>query len=292
MNIAAAIELNDALVLAVEQATRYTVRVDGRGRLAASGMLWGDDIVVATEHTLEREDDITITLPDGATVRATIAGRDPGSDLAVLRLPSGAASAAPARAGQPKVGSLVLALGRPHEIGASVGIVSAIGGPWRSRSGSTIAGLIRPDLTMYPGFSGGPLVDIHGAVLGINTSGLRGGALTIPLDAATTVVEQLLAHGRLKRGYLGLTSQPVRLPHASNTNQQTGLLVVGIEPASPSERAGLFIGDILLALGEEPLRDTDDLRAALRTDRSGQPTDVQILRGGVPQTLLVTIGER
>jgi len=286
--------LSDAFEQAVERAAEVTVRVDGRGRMAASGILWSAGVVLATDHTLERDEDIGVTLPDGTTIAASIAGRDPGSDLAVLRLERESGTGTFITAPLPKIGSIVLAVGRPRELGASAGIVSSLGGPWRSRSGGRIAGLIRPDLTMYPGFSGGPLVNLQGDVIGINTSGLRGGALTIPLDAAATIVEQLLAHGRLKRGYLGLTSQPVRLPESvtSTAGQATGLLVVGIEPESPADTAGAFIGDILLALGDDPLRDTDDLRAVLGSERSGQPVELHILRGGTMQRLSVTIGER
>jgi S1-C subfamily serine protease len=286
--------LSDALADAIERAAGYTVRVNARGRHGASGIAWSDGVVLAADHTIERDEDITMSLPDGSEVPATIAGRDPGSDLAVLRVES---SLTPApRAGEPRVGHLVVAVGRPggSGVGASLGIVSAVGRTWRSRGGARIDGFIRPDLTMYPGFSGGPLVDISGAMIGINTSALGSAALTIPATAAGAIVEQLLAHGRLRRGYLGLTSQPVRLPDAIATTagQETGLLVIGVEPDSPAELAGAIIGDILVAIDDQPLRDTDDLRSALRAELTGRPATLRLLRGGVARELTVTIGER
>jgi S1-C subfamily serine protease len=293
MSMNAAMTLSEALVGAVERAAARTVRVDARGRMAASGLLWSDGVVVATDHTIEREDDLGITLPDGSSTRATIAGRDPGSDLAVLRIAEG--STGPLEAAESiSVGQLVLAVGRPREIAASAGILSAIGGPRRRRGGGAMSEFIRPDLTMYPGFSGGPLVDARGAIIGINTSGLRGGALTIPLTAATTIVDQLLAHGRLKRGYLGLSSQPVRLPAgvAEQLGRETGLLTIGVETGSPADAGGMFVGDILLTLGEHLLSDTDDLRTALSAESGGQPVELRVLRGGVPLSLSITIGER
>jgi S1-C subfamily serine protease len=286
--------LNEALAGAIERAAGYTVRVNARGRHGASGIAWSDGVVLAADHTVERDEDITVTLPDGREVEATIAGRDPGSDLAVLRV-EGGTDPAP-RAAEPRVGHLVVAVGRSggSGVGASLGIVSAVGRTWRTRGGARIDGFIRPDLVMYPGFSGGPLIDISGLMIGINTSGLGSAALTIPTTAADAIVEQLLRHGRLRRGYLGLTSQPVRLPEAiaATAAQDTGLLVIGVEASSPAEQAGAIVGDILVAIDDQPLRDTDDLRSVLRADLSGQPSTLRLLRGGVARELTVTIGER
>ncbi|MDQ3549121.1 MAG: S1C family serine protease [Chloroflexota bacterium] len=294
-------EFSSSLADAVEHAGGYTVRVNARGRYGSSGVVWADGIVLTADHTIERDEEITVTLPDGSDLPATIAGRDPRSDLAVLRVEGLTLAAAP-RAADDRVGSLVLAVGRSgggeHGIGASLGVISSVGalgrGRRRRRGGNSVETVIRPDLTMYPGFSGGPLIDTSGAMVGVNTSGFRGQPLTIPHAAAGEVVEQLLAHGRLRRGYLGMTSQPVRLPDAIATTagQETGLLAIGVEEDSPASYGGIMIGDILLGVGGEPVRDTDDLRAALGPEQAGQPTALRILRGGELRDLTVTIGER
>ncbi|HEX5165220.1 MAG TPA: trypsin-like peptidase domain-containing protein, partial [Thermomicrobiales bacterium] len=200
-------EFSNGLADAVERAGGYTVRVNARRRYGSSGIVWADGIVLTADHTIERDEDISITLPDGSDLPATIAGRDPGSDLAVLRVTGLTLAAAP-RAEERRVGSLVLAIGRLHSesgLGASLGIISHAGTPMRGRrrrrgGGMAVESVIRPDLTMYPGFSGGPLIDTSGAMVGINTSGFRGQPLAIPHTAAADVVEQLLAHGRLRRG--------------------------------------------------------------------------------------------
>jgi S1-C subfamily serine protease len=294
-------EFSNSLADAVERAGGYTVRVNARGRYGSSGIVWADGIVLTADHTIERDEEITITLPDGSDLPATIAGRDPRSDLAVLKVKGLTLAAAP-RAEDSRVGSIALAVGRSggeNGIGASLGIISSIGamGRGRHRRGrgkSAIESVIRPDLTMYPGFSGGPLIDTSGAMVGVNTSGFRGQPLTIPHAAIGEVVGQLLTHGRLRRGYLGITSQPVRLPEAiaATAGQETGLLAVGVEEDSPASQGGVMIGDILIGVGGEPVRDTDDLRSALGPELAGQPATLRILRGGEARELTVTIGER
>lgn len=288
-------ELSDALALAVERAGAYTVRVNARRRLPASGIAWADGIVLTADHVIERDEEITIGLPNGSDVPATIAGRDPGSDLALLRAATGLAPAP--RAGAARVGHLVLAVGRPGANGltAAMGVVSAIGGPWRSGRGSTIEGYIRADVTMYPGFSGGPLVDTEGRVIGINSSGIsRVGGVTIPAAAAQTIVDALLQHGRLRRGFLGVTSQPVRLPAviAGAAGQETGLLIARVAPDSPAEKGGLLIGDIVIGLAGRPVADADDLQALLGPERVNQPVPIRIVRGGEIREITVTLGER
>ncbi len=295
-------EFSTSLADAVERAGSYTVRVNARGRYGSSGIVWANGIVLTADHTIERDDDISITQADGSDLPAKIAGRDPRSDLAVLKIDGLEVSAAP-RSNDGRVGSLVLAVGRSgggdNGLGASLGIVSSIGmlGQERRRrrgGGKSIESIIRPDLTMYPGFSGGPLIDTSGAMVGVNTSGFRGQPLTIPHSTINEIVGQLLTHGRLRRGYLGMTSQPVRLPEsiAATAGQDSGLLAVGVEDDSPASQGGIMIGDILIAVGGDPVRDTDDLRSALGPDLAGQPTALRILRGGEPKDLTVTIGER
>ena len=251
-----------------------------------------------SDHTLERDDDLSVTLPDGREVAASIAGRDPASDLAVLRCATTAWPSAP-RAAEPRVGHLVLAVGRgAWGVSASLGIVSALGGAWRGprHGGAPLERVIHADLTLYPGFSGGPLLDTDGALLGVNCGGFsgRGGrGYAIPHALADSVARQLLTHGRLKRAYLGLSSQPVTLPAASAAalGQASGLLIVGVVPGSPAEQDGVLVGDILVAIDGQPTLDTDDLRNTLTSERVNQRVALRVLRAGAPREIITTIQE-
>lgn len=287
--------LSHDLADAVAAARRHVAAVHARRRIPASGVLWRPDVVVATHHTVHRDDDVPVTLGDGTRVRATVAGRDPGTDLVVLRLPAGSAADAATVVRDPiRVGQLALALGRPGDaVTAALGLVSAVGPSWRSWQGGEIDQFVRLDLSVYDGFSGGPLVDPAGRVLGINSSALaRAAAITIPAATVDRVVDQLLAGGRVRRGYLGVGFQPVRLPEAQRADgQETGLMVVALEPDSPAERSGLLLGDVLLTLGDRPARDVDDVLALLRSESVGQTLDATLLRAGERRTLAVTVGE-
>jgi S1-C subfamily serine protease len=190
---------------------------------------------------------ITVTLPDGSTTTATLAGRDPATDLAALRLSApGLATAEAASADDLKVGQLALAIGRPgQDVTASLGIVSAVGGEWRTWHGGKIDRLVRLDLAIYDGFSGGPLIDARGRVLGINTSGLsRAAALTIPVSTVDRVTDLLLEKGRVAHGYMGLGMQPVRLPESLtkqlSLSKDVGLMIVSVEPGGPADKAECF----------------------------------------------------
>ena len=207
-------ELSEAMVAAVEKAGAATVLVDARKRFPASGIAIAADLILTADHVVERDDDIKVLLPDGTELAASLAGRDPGSDLAVLRLERPAASPAEAAPEEARVGQLVLALGRPSPEGiqASLGVVSAIGGPVRTGHGGLLERYLRTDATPYPGFSGGPLVDTAGRVVGLNTSGLgRGAALTIPAALAWGIASTLAKHGHVRRGFIGVRSQPVAI---------------------------------------------------------------------------------
>jgi S1-C subfamily serine protease len=292
--------LSNDLAAAVDTVGRSVVAIHARRRIPASGVVWQTGVVIAAHHTIQRDDDITVTLHDGSTVTASLAGRDPSTDIAVLRLPEGTAEAPPVApsAETPRVGQLVLALGRPgSSVTASLGIVSAIGGEWRTWQGGTIDRFVRLDVAVYDGFSGGPLVDATGRVAGINTSGLaRATALTVPAATVSRIAGQLLARGHIARGWLGIATQPVRLPAALQrslgTAAEAGLVVVNVEPDSPADRGGLLIGDILLALDNRPVSDPGDVLGALGGERIGQPVALEVARGGRAERLTVTVGER
>ena len=290
-------DMSDALAANVEAASPSVVRVDARSRLAASGVVWAPDLVVTAHHVVEQEENIGIGLPDGGKASATLVGRDPTTDLAVLRIQEGNLTPLPvADDGLVRVGHIVLGLGRPgQKIRATMGIVSALAEGWRSPLGGKLDCYLQTDLTMYPGFSGGPLVDGEGRSLGINTSALmRGVSMVVPNVTIKGVVDALLSHGRIRRGYLGVTSQPIRLPQAqsSSLGQDTGSLLVSVEPGGPADKGGLFLGDTIVGMAGQPVRQLEDLLALLGGDSAGTVADLRILRGGQLLDLKVTIGER
>jgi S1-C subfamily serine protease len=292
--------VSDGLAAAVERAAKSTVLVDARARIPASGVVWSTDgLVVTADHVIEREEQIAVRLGGEQAHVAELVGRDPGSDLALLRV-SGVDLAAAERApeGSAKVGHVVLAVGRPSGAGAqaSIGVVSAVGGRWRSRSGLEVDGYLRTDTTFFPGFSGGPLIDVHGRVLGINSSRFRPAqGITIPSAAVAKVVEMLAQGGRIRRAYLGVGTQVVRLPGALAEKlggRETGLLIMTTEPESPADRAGLYVGDIILAIEGQPVSDPDDLLSQLGSERVGATVTVGVLRGGELRDLRATLAER
>jgi S1-C subfamily serine protease len=299
-------DLSDALAATVEIAGSSTVRVEARRRLPASGIVWSSDgVIVTAHHVIERDENISIGLPDASgsqSVPGTLVGRDPTTDLAVLRVASSnvqASSLAPPTWAEPeslKVGHLVLALGRPGQTAqATLGIVSALGERWRTPAGGQVEAYLQTDLVMYPGFSGGPLVDASGRVLGLNSSALlRGISIAVPAPTLRQVVETLLAHGHVRRGYLGVGAQAVRLPEAlkGHVGQETGLLLISVEADGPAGRGGLLLGDTIVALEDQPVRHMDDLLALLSSDRVGTTVPVRIVRGGQVQEVTITIGER
>lgn len=288
--------LSNAMADAVEKAAQSTVMVDARRRIPASGIALTKDLILTANHVVERDEEINVVLPDGKSFNAAVLGRDPNSDLALLKIEGGSATPAEIN-GEARIGQFSLALGRPSEEGiqASLGVVSAVGGPSRTRSGGTLEGHLRTDATPYPGFSGGPLVDAEGKVIGINTSGLGFGAsLAIPIELAKKIADTLEKHGSIKRGFMGIRSQTVDLPAKSDLGreQQHGLLIVGMEDDSPAAEGDLLVGDILVGFNGQPVESHEELLAMLNNDVVGKATPVEVLRGGKPTTVDVTIGER
>jgi S1-C subfamily serine protease len=291
-------QVSEELADTVASAGRSVVRVEGRRRIAASGIAWSQDgLIVTADHVVEDDENIKIGLPDGETASAALVGRDPATDLAVLRVDgAGLSQAEWSEPESARVGNLALALGRPgNSVQATMGIVSAIGDGWRTQAGGQIDRYLQADLTMYPGFSGGPLVDSSGKVLGLNSSALlRGVSVSVPAPTIRRTVDTLLKHGRVRRGYLGVGAQVARLPEelSKQQGQETGLLLVSVEPDSPAHGAGLVLGDTIVALAGEPMRHLDDLLAALGGHPVGEAVTVKIVRGGSIQEMSVTVGER
>jgi len=283
--------LSNDLAAAVERGGRAVVAVHGRQHMPSSGVLWRANVVVTAEHALKREEEITVTLPDGRNVAATLAGKDAGTDLAVLKLEAGDAGAAELGDGASlKPGHVVIALGRSSERGvnASLGVISGLSGAWRTWRSGHVDQLVRLDVALYPGFSGGPLVDVEGRVLGINTSGLsRVMPVAIPISTVNRVVQDLLEKGRVARGYLGLGMHPVRLPDG-----RSGVIVIDVQTDGPAGRAGLLIGDVLLQLNGAPVTDTDDVHANLGPASVDNKLKASIVRGGENKEIEITVGER
>ncbi len=290
--------LSEELAALVQTAGESVVRVSARPHFGASGIVWSaDGVIVTADHVVEREDPIEVGLPDGRTVGARLAGRDPSTDLAVLR--AEASGLKPAQIGgveNLRVGHIVVAVARPgRELQATLGVVSAVGGPWRTLPGGQLDNYLQTDVAMYPGFSGGALVAADGAVVGLNTSALaRGVSVAVPGNTLRRVVDTLLAHGRVRRAYLGIASQPVRLPDAvrERIGRAMGLIVVSVETGSPADRAGLTVGDVIIAVGDQPVSLPDELLAQLTADRIGRPLTLRVLRGGQPAEITVIPAER
>lgn len=276
------------LAAIVEKTAPSVAAVHARPRFPSSGVFWKPGVIVTAEHTIRREEEIHVTLPNGSSAAATLAGSDPGTDLAVLK----AEFDAPLLklAAVPVAGQIALAIGRSPDSGANatMGIVSAVSGDWRTWRGGRLDHYIRLDLTLYPGSSGGAVVNTSGEVIGIATSALsRIAGVAIPAATIDRVVEQILARGRVSRGYLGVGLQPVELP-----DHQKALIVLSLAPDGPAVAAGLLLGDILVTLGGAAVADTDDIQSALESRPVGQPVEAGILRGGVAQTIAITVGER
>jgi S1-C subfamily serine protease len=280
--------LSNELAGAVERAGPSVVAVHARPRFSSSGLFWRPGIVVTAEHTIRREEEITVTLPDGSSAPAALAGSDPGTDLAVLKVEGGPPGTVTAAV--PAPGHLVLSIGRSQDSGvnATLGIVSAVSGSWRTWRGGRLDHYIRLDLTLYPGSSGGAVVTPAGETIGIATSALsRIAGVAIPAATIDRVVDEILARGRVARGYLGVGLQPVELP-----DHRKGLIVLSLEPGGPAAKAGVLIGDIVISLGSAAVGDTDDIQSALERHGVGHTIELAVSRGGESRTLAVTIGER
>jgi S1-C subfamily serine protease len=294
------IELSNALAQATHRAAGSAVAVHTEARGSSSGVIWRLGIVVTVEHALRRDEEIHVTLPDDRIVAATLAGRDPSTDLAVLKCSE--AISAVSEFGDPaalKPGSLTLVVGRTRASGpvAALGVVSLVAPERRAWTGASLAPYIRLDVSLQPTAAGGAVVDAHGRVIGIATPRFgRFGVVAIPAPAVDAVVDTLLQKGRIPRGYLGVGLQLVRLPDALRQSLQrdekTAAIALEVEPGSPAHQAGIVIGDIVVTLAGHPVARLEDIHSQLHAAAIGQPLALKFVRGGAVQEVTVVIAER
>jgi len=280
--------LSDQLATAVQQAARALFEVHGRPRVPSTGIHWRPGLIVTASHTVQTDDELTVAGPDGRLAPATVIGRDSAVDVAVLKASvSDIAVADVGDSDAVRVGHMVLAVGSGPR--ASWGVVSAIGDASSRRPERDVFSL---DLTLYPGFSGGPLVDARGSVIGLNTSGAsRHRQLAIPAKVVSRAVDVAARHGRIPQAYLGVGTQPVRIRQEGDPGRRTAVIVVDVQPGSPAA-AGLLVGDVIVSVDGTTIADPLDLRAVLRPERIGQPVRVSVIRAGRVLEVDVTVGER
>jgi len=287
--------LSNALADAIAAAAPSVVQVHGRRR-PASGLVYADNVVVTTARALGREDNLRVRRDDGTALDAELAGWDPTTSLAVLRVPGLGAPAIARASAEPRVGHLALAVGRSwsNVVSASSGIVAVIGGPLRTGRRRAIDQVIRTTAPVHDGFAGGAFLDASGGLIGITTStAIRGTTVIIPASIAWPTIGAVLEHGQLKRGYLGIAGHAVELPeHQREGERRTALLVVGVTPESPASRAGILVGDVVVGLDGHPIESAEDLLDLLVGERVGRSIALRLVRGGEAREVPVTVGER
>jgi S1-C subfamily serine protease len=290
-------ELSDALVAAVKAAGSAVVRVDGRRHGSASGVVWSPDgTIVTAAHGLDGDDEVEVGLASGDTAGARVVGRDGSTDVAVIRIEAGALPAPAWSDAALEVGQLVLSVTRPGRgPKAALGLVSRLGDAWRTASGGKVDRWVELDLALHPGFSGGLVLDLAGRGVGIATAGLaRGTPLALPVATLRRVVKSILAHGGVRRGYLGIATLPAGLSAqlANQIGRRSALLVTAVEEDSPAGRAGLAVGDLLLSVDGTAVAELGDLLPLLEEERIGDVTRAQVARGGALHEVQLTIGVR
>jgi len=288
-------DLSRDIAAIIDRAAPGIVRVDARRGRPATGIVWGNNLVVSADHVIEHDDAIQVS-DGGTSVKATVAGRDPGTDLALLKTDGLTASPlARAASTEVRIGHLVLAVGRTSELQVSFGIVSGLLGAFRSWRGGETERLIQTTAGLLPGFSGGPLLDSDGRVIGINSWNFgRGVTRAIPIETAAKVADSLLAHGRIRRAYLGIGTQPIRLAETlrSKLSQESGLLVVTVEAGGPAAKAGLLQGDTVVTVDGDPVRQLDELFGKLRGFDIGSTHRLGVVRAGELKDVSLAVGER
>jgi S1-C subfamily serine protease len=278
----------------------HTVAVHTEARGSSSGVIWRPGIVVTTEHALRRDEEIQVTLPDGKTASAKLAGRDGSTDIAVLKCEE--ATAAPGAFGDSdalRAGHLTLVVGRTRVSGpvAALGFVSLVTKERRLWGGGAVSPYLRLDVALQRTAIGGAVVDAAGKIVGIATPKFApAGALAVPVSTVQRVVDALLEKGHIARGYLGVGLQPVRLPESLRQTLQrkekTAAIVLEVEPDGPASQAGVVIGDILMKLDGTPVTRLEDVQAHLHGEGIGKTVRAEFLRGGAPREVLIVVGER
>jgi len=293
--------LSEEIASVVENLSGSIVAVQGGRRLTASGIYWRSGLIVTANHMIRRDDELVVTLPGHRSGSATLVGRDPSTDLGVLKIEesSGLSPVQTTSTAGLKVGHVVVAVGRSHlgDLSASGGVVARLGGQWRTWRGGEIDQLVRPDITLYPGQSGGALVNSQGQVLGMNTVALaRMAAITVPTATVDRVIVELLEHGHIRRPYLGIAMQTVSIPDdlrgKLRLESTTGLLVMHVEANGPGNKAGVTLGDVIIGIEGKPAGDLRTLQEALAGLRTGDPAKLTIIHGGEKRDVVVTIGDR
>ena len=292
------VSLSNELAALVEKAAASVVAVQGRPRFNSSGVHWSPGVVVTAEHTLRHDDDIFVTTGAGDKLPAEVAGRDLGTDLAVLRVKDLAIpTVQQTERSAPRPGDLIVAIGRNREsANAALGIVSSLGGPSQTWRGGKLDQVIRLDVALHPVASGSAVVDSAGTLIGIATPVLsRASAFAVPYATVERVVAALLAHGRLPQGYLGAGLQPIPLPEhltkGLGLTASGGLMTVSVDQDAPAGKAGLTIGDVLLELNGQVVERPETIRPLL-AEMVGKTVAARILRGGQPVTLQIAVAER
>jgi len=294
------IDLSNALARETDRAAASVVAIHSEARGSSSGVVWRDGIVVTTEHALRRDEEIQVTLPDGRVVPAVLVGRDASTDLAVLKCTEASAPVAElSDVSTIKPGSLVLVVGRTRASGpvAALGTVSLVASERRTWLGAALSPYVRLDVGLQPTAVGGAVIDAHGRAIGIATPRFaRFGAIAVPASTVNRVVDALLKGGHIPQGYLGVGLHPIRLPEALRQslqrNEKTAVMVVEVEPGGPADRAGILIGDLLIAFGTQSIARVEDVHAQLTQDAIGKTISVKLVRGGVAQETSLVAGER
>jgi S1-C subfamily serine protease len=292
--------ISNEFAAAAEKVGSSVVAVHARRWMPTSGIEWKKGVVVTVHHGVQRDEDIKVLLDGGRTVSAKLAGRDPSTDIAVLRIEEVSSGAPPlGDSTSLRLGHLVLALGRTRrgDLVASNGIIGGISGEWRNRHGGQLDQHIRLDLALYPGFSGGPLLNARGEVVGVNTRGLgHGRAVTLPVATVNRVVEELVEKGHIARPYLGVAMQPVEVPENMRSKlpseTRVGLLVMHVENGGPAEKAGVLLGDVLFEVVGKTVEHVDAIQDSLATAKIGDVLQIRLIRAGEIKAVSVALGER
>jgi S1-C subfamily serine protease len=285
---------SDALAERARLARPLVVKISAHGNRMRSGVLWRKGVAVASEQDFPDAGETMITVGDGRTVTAQIAGRDPGTNVIAFRFESDL-DPAPLSAAEPRPGALVLAYGAAEDgVAARLGVIHSVAPAWHSRAGGKIDRRIVLDIRLARREEGGPVLDASGGLLGMSTLGPRGRVLVIPRSTIDNVIDPLISKGRIERGWLGVALQPVLVPETfqSEAGQSHGLIVMGVSRDGPAAQASLQVGDIILSLGGETVASPAAIARLLGPEAVGQQIEIRLIRAGAPQTIKITIGVR